>query len=221
MQCIKNGMFNLTFLALRLSRFVNGVAMRHGEISRCMFPDYPIDSITNGVHALTWTAPSLRNLFDHFIPEWRRDNFYLRYAVKIPLPEIRRAHALAKQELLAQVASRTGMDLSEGVMTICFARRATAYKRADLIFTDLDRLKRIADQAGPFQIIFGGKAHPQDELGKQIVRKIFDYAARLKDSVRIVYMENYDMDLARLLCSGVDLWLNTPKRPLEASALAV
>jgi starch phosphorylase len=217
MQCIQNGMFNLTFLALRLSRFVNGVAMRHGEISRGMFPNYPIDSITNGVHAATWTALSFRNLFDRYIPEWRRDNFYLRYAVKIPLPEILRAHALAKRELLAQVAGRTGVHLAEKVMTVCFARRATAYKRAELLFTDLDRLKCIADNAGPFQVIFAGKAHPQDESGKQIVRRIFDHAAQLKDSVRVVYMENYEMDLARLLCAGVDLWLNTPQRPLEAS----
>ncbi|HEY7617908.1 MAG TPA: alpha-glucan family phosphorylase, partial [Terriglobales bacterium] len=217
MQCIQNGVFNLTFLALRLSRFVNGVAMRHGEISRGMFPNYPIDSITNGVHAATWTALSFRNLFDRYIPEWRRDNFYLRYAVKIPLPEILRAHALAKRELLAQVAGRTGVHLAEKVMTVCFARRATAYKRAELLFTDLDRLKCIADNAGPFQVIFAGKAHPQDESGKQIVRRIFDHAAQLKDSVRVVYMENYEMDLARLLCAGVDLWLNTPQRPLEAS----
>ncbi len=217
LQCIQDGMLNLTSLALRLSRFVNGVAMRHGEVSRSMFPKYRIDSITNGVHAVTWTAFPFRNLFDHYIPEWRRDNFYLRNAVKIPLPEVQRAHALAKRELLAQVAGRTGVHLAESVMTICFARRATAYKRAELLFTDLDRLKYIADNAGPFQVIFGGKAHPQDESGKQIVRNIFDYAAKLKDSVRVVYMENYEMDLARMLCAGVDLWLNTPQRPMEAS----
>ena len=207
-QCVQDGLLNMTSLALRLSRFVNGVAMRHGEISRGMFPNYPIDSITNGVHALTWTARPFRNLFDRYIPEWQRDNFYLRYAVKIPCAEVDRAHALAKRDLLAQVASR---------MTICFARRATAYKRADLLFTDIDRLKSIADHAGPFQVIFAGKAHPQDESGKQIVRRIFDYATTLKDSARVVYMEYYEMDLARALCAGADLWLNTPQRPLEAS----
>jgi starch phosphorylase len=216
-QCVQDGQLNMTFLALRLSRFVNGVAMRHGEISRGMFPNYPIDSVTNGVHALTWTALPFRNLFDRYIPEWRRDNFYLRYAVKIPCVDIDRAHALAKRELLAQVASRTGIGLAQNVMTICFARRATAYKRAELLFTDIARLKSIADSVGPFQVIFGGKAHPQDESGKQIVRHIFDYAATLQDSVRVVYMENYEMDLARVLCAGVDLWLNTPQRPLEAS----
>jgi glycogen phosphorylase len=217
LECIQNDVFNITYLALRLSRFVNGVAMRHGEISRGMFPNYPIDSITNGVHALTWTASSFRNLFDRNIPEWRRDNFYLRYAVKIPLDEVHRAHASAKRELLAQVSSRTGIRLADNVLTICFARRAAAYKRAELLFTDLDRLKHIADNVGPFQVIFGGKAHPQDESGKQIVRNIFDYAAKLQNSVCVVYMENYEMDLARMLCAGVDLWLNTPQRPLEAS----
>jgi glycogen phosphorylase len=92
-----------------------------------------------------------------------------------------------------------------------------AYKRADLLFTDLDRLKNIAEQAGPFQVIYGGKAHPQDDIGKALIRRIFEFAARLEDAVKIVYLENYDMDLARSLCAGVDLWLNTPQRPLEAS----
>ena len=178
MQCIQNGMLNMTTLALRLSRYVNGVAMRHGEISRDMFPHYPIDSITNGVHAWTWTAPPFRNLYDRYIPGWRRDNFYLRYAVKIPLREVDRAHALAKRELLAHVAQRTETRLDENVLTICFARRAAAYKRADLLFTDLERLKAIAKRVGPFQVVYGGKAHPHDEAGKQVIRKIFDYAAK-------------------------------------------
>ena len=146
MQCVQNGMLNMTYLALQLSRYINGVAMRHGEISRHMFPHYPIDSITNGVHALTWTSLPFRNLYDRYIPEWRRDNFYLRYATKIPLAEVRRAHVLAKRELLAKVQQRTGIQLAENVMTLCFARRAATYKRADLLFEDLDRLKDIALQ---------------------------------------------------------------------------
>jgi starch phosphorylase len=217
MKCMPNDMLNMTFLAMRLSRFINGVAMRHGEISRGMFPHYPIDSITNGVHAPTWTSPPFRNLYDRHVPEWRRDNFYLRYAVKIPLSEVERAHVLAKHQLLAQIAQRTGNRLDESAMTLCFARRATGYKRADLLFTDLDRLKSIARHAGPFQVIYSGKAHPQDAVGKAMIRRIFEFAARLEDNVRIVYLENYDMELARSLCAGVDLWLNTPERPLEAS----
>jgi len=217
MQCIQNGMLNMTYLALQLSRYINGVAMRHGEISRNMFPHYPIDSITNGVHAWTWTSLPFRNLYDRYIPEWRRDNFYLRYATKIPLAEVRRAHVLAKRELLAKVQQRTGIRLAENVMTLCFARRAATYKRADLLFEDLDRLKDIALRVGPFQVIYGGKAHPQDDDGKAVIRRIFEFAARLGDNIRNVYVENYDMELARSLCAGVDLWLNTPERPMEAS----
>jgi starch phosphorylase len=217
LQCMPNGSLNMTYLALQLSRYINGVAMRHGEISRNMFPHYPIDSITNGVHALTWTSLPFRNLYDRYIPEWRRDNFYLRYATKIPLSDVRRAHALAKRELLAKVAQRTGTHLAENILTLCFARRAAAYKRADLLFEDLERLKSIARRVGPFQVIYGGKAHPQDDDGKGVIRRIFEFAASLGDDVRIVYMENYDMELARSLCAGVDLWLNTPQRPMEAS----
>ncbi|HEY2987178.1 MAG TPA: alpha-glucan family phosphorylase [Candidatus Binatia bacterium] len=217
MQVVRNEMLNMTYLAMRLSRFINAVAMRHGEISRGLFPHYPIESITNGVHALTWTSAPFRNLYDRHIPQWRRDNFYLRYAIKIPLAEVERAHALAKQQLLAQVARRTGTRFDESVLTLCFARRATGYKRADLFFTDVERLKNIARQAGPFQVIYAGKAHPDDAVGKAVIRRIFEFAARLENDVRIVYLENYDMELARALCAGVDLWLNTPERPLEAS----
>jgi len=217
LNCIHDRTLNMTSLAIHMSRYVNGVAMRHGEISRDMFPRYAIDSITNGVHAVTWTAPPFRNLYDRFIPEWRRDNFYLRYAIKIPLAEVQRAHRLAKREMLAQIAQRTKVHLAENVLTICFARRAAGYKRADLLFTDLERLQSIAEQAGPFQVIYSGKAHPHDETGKSMIRRIFEFSDKLKDAMRVVYLENYDMDLARSLCAGVDLWLNTPERPLEAS----
>jgi starch phosphorylase len=214
---IRNDKLNMTYLAMSLSRFINGVAMRHGEVSRDMFPLYPIDSITNGVHALSWTSPPFRALYDRYIPQWRRDNFYLRYAIKIPIREVRHAHLLAKTEMVAHIAQRTGIELDDKIMTLCFARRATAYKRADLLFTDLERLKMIAKQAGPFQVIYSGKAHPQDDTGKAIIRRIYEFAARLEKDVRIVYLENYDIELARSLCAGVDLWLNTPQRPLEAS----
>jgi starch phosphorylase len=217
MQCMPNRMLNMTFLALQLSRYINGVAMRHGEISRTMFPRHPIDSITNGVHALTWTGLPFRNLYDRYIPEWRRDNFYLRYATKIPIAEVRRAHVLAKRELLAKIAQRTGTQFDESAMTLCFARRATAYKRADLLFSNPDRLKGIARRAGPFQVIYGGKAHPKDGPGKAVIKRIFELAAGLEGELRIVYLENYEMELARSLCAGVDLWLNTPQRPMEAS----
>ena len=214
---VMNGALNMTELALQQSGFINGVSLRHREVSRAMFPRHRISAITNGVHAVTWTAPPLRALFDRFIPEWRRDNYYLRYALGVPLADIRAAHSEAKRELLQQVRWLTGVQLDEKIFTLGFARRATGYKRGDLLFTDLERLKRIARGPGPLQLIYAGKAHPRDQYGKAIIRRIFEAAAELADTVRVVYLENYDMNLGRLLCSGVDTWLNTPMRPQEAS----
>ena len=214
---VVNSQLNMTELALRFSGFVNGVSMRHGQISRGMFPGYDVEAITNGVHAVAWTSPPFAALFDRAIPEWRGDSAYLRYAVGIPLGEIGQAHLQAKKDLLQQVLWLTGTQLDEKVFTLGFARRATAYKRADLLFTDLQRLKNISRQGGPLQLIYAGKAHPRDEAGKAIIRRIFEAAAALANDVRVVYLENYDMALGKLLCSGVDLWLNTPLRPQEAS----
>ncbi len=215
--CCMDGMLNLTYLALSLSRYINGVAMRHGQISRDMFPSYPINSITNGVHALTWTTAPFQHLYDRYIPEWRKDHLYLRYAISIPLDEIRQAHAEAKRELLAEVERRSGIKLDPIVMTLGFARRASTYKRADLLLSDLDRLKRIVRQAGPLQIIYGGKSHPRDEGGKAVIRRIFEALAALRDTIPIVYIEDYDMTLGHFICAGVDLWVNTPQKPQEAS----
>ena len=215
--CCVDGMLNMTHLALSLSRYINGVAMRHVEISRNMFPNYPVNSITNGVHALTWTTAPFQRLYDSYIPEWRNDNLYLRYAISIPLDEIRQAHTEAKRELLSQVEQRTGIQLDPSVMTLGFARRATTYKRADLLLSDVTRLKKIAHQVGPMQIIYGGKAHPRDEGGKAVIRRIFEAAAVVRDDIPIVYIEDYDMALGRYLCAGVDLWVNTPQKPREAS----
>ncbi|MHB9075317.1 MAG: alpha-glucan family phosphorylase [Desulfobaccales bacterium] len=215
--CCVNGNLNMTYLALRFARYINGVAMRHGEISTGMFPGYPIDAITNGVHAITWTSPPFADLFDRRIPEWRQDNFYLRYAVGISPHEIAEAHAHAKRTLLVEVKRRSGVQFSENVLTMGFARRATTYKRQDLLFSDLDRLRGLARQVGPLQVVYGGKAHPQDEGGKEMIRRVFQAAAILGEAGHGVYLENYDMALGKILCAGVDLWLNTPLRPQEAS----
>ncbi|HEY6219492.1 MAG TPA: alpha-glucan family phosphorylase, partial [Gemmatimonadaceae bacterium] len=208
---------NMTHLVLHLSRFVNGVAMKHREVSQIMFPAFPIDSITNGVHAATWVAPPFAELFDRRIPEWRTDNLYLRYAVGIPLSEIRAAHADAKASFIAAVESRSKMRLDPKVFTIGFARRATPYKRADLIFTDIARLARIATSVGPIQIVFGGKAHPNDAGGKDLIRHIHQAIGQLAGGIPVVYVENYDMEFASEMVAGVDLWLNNPMKPLEAS----
>jgi starch phosphorylase len=215
--CCPTGILNMTYLALRCSKYINGVAMHHSEISHGMFPDYPIHAITNGVHAVTWTSPAFRELFDRHIPEWRHDNLYLRYAIGIKLDEIQQAHAGAKRELLEAIKLSTGIQLNEKTATLGFARRAAEYKRADLIFSDLDRLRAIRQSAGPFQLVYSGKAHPNDEEGKAVIRKVFEAGAALRESIPVVYVENYDMKWARLFASGVDLWLNTPHRPFEAS----
>jgi starch phosphorylase len=208
---------NMTYLALRFSGYVNGVAMRHGEVSRGMFPAYDISAITNGVHAITWTSPAFSGLFDSCIPGWRTDNNYLRYAISIPLPSIRDAHAEAKNELCEQIGRAFGVQLDPKILTIGFARRASTYKRADLLFHDPERLRKIAREVGPIQLVYGGKAHPHDEGGKNLIRHVVESAASLADSIRTVYVENYDMRWGRLITSGVDLWLNNPLRPQEAS----
>jgi starch phosphorylase len=215
--CLGANVLNMTDLGLRCSHYINGVAMHHGEISRGMLPDYSVRAITNGVHAGTWTSPPFQGLYDRHIPEWRRDNLYFRYAIGIPLNEIRDAHIQSKHALLDQVAQATGAQLDPKVLTIGFARRATAYKRPDLLFSDLERLKSIARTVGPIQLIYAGKAHPQDEPGKEQIRRVFRAMAALKDSIPAVYVENYDMRWALLMTSGADLWLNTPQRPFEAS----
>lgn len=212
-----DGTLNMTHLALNLSRYVNGVAKKHGEVSRQMFTQYQIDAITNGVHAATWTTPPFAALFDRRIPGWREDSFSLRYALSIPPQEIRDAHREAKQRLLEHVRQKTGMRLSADVLTLGFARRATAYKRADLVFQNLDRLRRIAANAGRFQIIFGGKAHPQDQDGKELIKRLFQMSRQLRDDVPAVYLKNYDLETAALLIAGSDVWLNTPQPPMEAS----
>ena len=215
--CWHEGVLNMTYLALHCSRYVNGVAMRHGEVSRDMFPRYPIHAITNGVHAVTWTSAPFQELFDRHIPEWRRDNLYLRYAIGIPLEEVRAAHFRAKHALIEAVRQRTGIALNEAVMTIGFARRAAVYKRPDLLFSDPDRIKWLVNRVGPFQVIYAGKAHPQDDTGKKLIHHLFQQAAPLDGLVRFVYLENYDAAWAKLLCSGADIWLNTPQLPQEAS----
>jgi starch phosphorylase len=208
---------NLTHIALRLSSYVNGVAKKHQEVSKLMFPEYDIDVITNGVRVKTWVCPQVEKLFNQYIPSWSTDAFSLRYASSIPHQEIWNAHLEAKESLFTYIKKKYGIQFDKNVFTLGFARRMTGYKRATLLFDDLDRLKKIVDQVGPLQIIFGGKAHPDDTYGKEIIHKIFQYKNELKDKVKIVFLENYDRKLAKLFIPGVDVWLNTPERPLEAS----
>jgi starch phosphorylase len=208
---------NMTQLAMNVSAHVNGVAKRHADVSREMFPGQQIKAVTNGVHSRTWTTDSFQALYDRHIPSWRTDPLALRSALGIPNDEIWHAHVQAKGQLADEVGRRMGIALDPNVLTIGFARRATAYKRADLLFRDSQRLADIASDVGPIQLVFAGKAHPRDEGGKEMIRRVFAAAQRLQGRVRVIYLENYDMALAKLLTAGVDLWLNTPRRPLEAS----
>ncbi|MBI4597854.1 MAG: alpha-glucan family phosphorylase [Candidatus Omnitrophica bacterium] len=211
------GLLNMTYLALNLSHYVNGVAKRHGEVSQLMFARYKIDAITNGVHAATWTSPPFQQLFDRYISGWRGDNFSLRYALNISRQELWATHLQAKKRLLEYVNDQTNLGMDIDHFTLGFARRAATYKRTDLLFHDLERLKRIVAKTGPIQVIYAGKAHPQDQEGKALIQRIIKAKEALQPYLKVAYLENYDMELGQFITAGVDVWLNTPQPPLEAS----
>ncbi|MFT5207598.1 MAG: starch phosphorylase [Candidatus Omnitrophota bacterium] len=211
------GMLNLTFTAMNLSRYINGVAKKHGEVSREMFPNHSIDSVTNGIHAGFWTSPYMSAVFDKHIPGWRLDNYALRFALKIPREDIWQAHQAAKGKLVEYIKETMNQDFDPEVFTIGSARRATPYKRGDLMFRDLERLESIVQKQGPIQAVFAGKAHPRDTGGKDIIKSIFAASKVLEDKVKVVFLPDYDIDMAKILIPGVDIWLNTPEPPLEAS----
>lgn len=207
---------NMTRLALNLSEFINGVAKRHRDISMEMFPGYEIHAITNGIHSYTWTCESFRRLYDKYLPGWANEPELLVRVGGIPDEEIWHAHMEAKKVLIDYVNKVTNIGMDYDTLTLGFARRATRYKRANLLFSDLEKLRKI-NKRGKMQIVFAGKAHPKDESGKKLIQEIFGYIEKLKDEIKIVYLEDYDMKLAAKLIPGVDVWLNTPLRPLEAS----
>ncbi|HEX2965977.1 MAG TPA: alpha-glucan family phosphorylase, partial [Syntrophorhabdaceae bacterium] len=208
---------NMTLLALNFSHYVNGVAKKHMEIAHLMFAHYVIHAITNGVHGATWVSPAFQRLFDRYIPGWRQDTFGLRYALSIPTSEVWSAHEEAKDKLIEYVNRETNAGMRKDVFTIGFARRSTTYKRGDLFFSDIQRIKGIIKNTGPFQLIYAGKAHPRDNGGKAIIEHIWYMRDLLSDVCRVVYLPNYNIALAKMLTSGVDVWLNTPQPPLEAS----
>jgi starch phosphorylase len=212
-----DGALNMTYLALTLSHYINGVAKKHGELSSHLYAPYRIDSITNGVNVGTWTSEPFQELFDKFIPGWREDSFSLRYALGIPQEEIWQAHLKAKRRLIHYVNRETNKGMDTDILTLGFARRTATYKRADLLVSDVERLRKIYTVAGPFQIIYAGKAHPKDEGGKELIKRIFQSINALTPDIRVAYLENYDIELAKLITSGVDVWVNTPQPPMEAS----
>ncbi|MBU0581209.1 MAG: alpha-glucan family phosphorylase, partial [Candidatus Margulisbacteria bacterium] len=206
---------NMTTLALNLSRFVNGVAQKHGEVSRNMFPGYHIDAITNGVHPNTWVNEIWKPTYNHYLPGWQLDPDKFKGAYSIPDEEFFERHMIAKRALIRFVNHSTQAGLDYDILTIGFGRRATGYKRADLIFKDLERFVRIC--TGKVQFIFAGKSHPKDYQGKDLIKNIVDISHQLRGKVKVSFIENYDIYVALLMTSGVDVWLNTPQRPREAS----
>jgi len=208
---------NMTHLGLKFSNYINGVAKKHGEVSQNMFPDYAIDYITNGVYSREWTCETFQRLFNEYIPGWMQDPFSLRYALGIPPGEVWDAHMRAKKELIEFVNKKKAKSFDPEVFTIGFARRAAKYKRADLLFRDVEKLKETVNKHGKIQIVYAGKAHPKDGEGKDLIKTIFKAMEDLKDFIDIVYIPNYDMKIGKLITSGVDIWLNTPLRPNEAS----
>ncbi|MDP2031207.1 MAG: alpha-glucan family phosphorylase [Thiobacillus sp.] len=207
---------NMTRLALNLSEYVNGVAKRHAEVSRKMYPGYAVHAVTNGVHPSTWTGNPIAELYDQYVPGWRHEPELLSRADRIPNNDLWSAHQQAKQALVDKVRELTGVILNPDQPILGLARRMTAYKRTDLLFTDLARLRAIAGKH-PLQIVMAGKAHPNDEAGKQLIETLHRHMQDLAGEIPMAFLPDYDMDLALLMVSGSDLWINTPLRPLEAS----
>lgn len=208
---------NMTRLALNLSEYVNGVAKRHAELSNRLFPGYTVHAVTNGVHPFTWTCPEFARLYNQYVPGWCHEpELLVRADMAISDDEIWRAHEGAKQRLIEQVRILGATALDPALPIIGFARRMTAYKRPDLLFSSLERLRALAGRH-PFQLVIAGKAHPRDDGGKALIEQIHRHIRELADVITIAFLPNYDMGKARLMVAGVDVWLNTPLRPLEAS----
>jgi len=207
---------NMTSLALNTSEYVNGVAKRHAETSRRLYPGHAVHAVTNGVHPGTWTSPPFGALYDAEIPGWRHEPELLNRVDSIPDTRIWDAHCEAKRALLDTVRERTGVALDPERPVLGFARRMTAYKRPELLFSDVARLRVIAGKH-PFQIVLAGKAHPRDQAGKALIEQLHRHMRELAGAIPIAFLPDYDMALSLLMVSGSDVWLNTPLRPLEAS----
>jgi glycogen phosphorylase len=205
---------SMTVLALNLSRYTCGVAQIHGEVSRAMFPGYSIDAITNGVHHVHWASEPIKQLLDTYIKDWRMHPEQLTQARTLPDHELWRAHMLAKATLIDHVNS-LGFAFEPNILTIATARRVVPYKRPELLYDNIERLLEVS--GGKLQIIHSGNAHPSDPFSQSVITRMIERSKALKDNVRIAYVENYNPDIAKLLVSGADVWLNTPTRLMEAS----
>jgi len=214
---IKNNEVNMTNLGFYFSDYINGVALSHKIESKKIFPDYPINFITNGVHSQTWTCDEFKKIYDQYIPNWRYSSLSLRNAFNIPLKVIWNAHQTAKKELIKYIYLKQKIKLDPNIFTIGFARRFTGYKRSNLLFYDIKKLLDIHNKVGKIQIIYAGKAHPYDVDGKNMIKNIYKIKEKYKKQINIIFLEGYEIDLAKLMVAGVDIWLNTPLPPNEAS----
>ena len=206
---------SMSHLAVALSTSVNAVSNLNAQVASTMFGSTHIAPITNGVHHITWTSPQMSSLFDVHLPGWKEDPSQLGYAGSLPDDALLEARQANRRMLRELVRVSTGVELEEHRLTIGFARRFATYKRANLVFSDLERLRAIG--ADRIQFVFSGKAHPKDEGGKQLIRDIFASAGEVANDIPVAFIENYDMDTGLAMTSGVDIWLNNPIRPLEAS----
>ena len=211
-----SGELNMTELALENSSYCNAVSDKHAEVSREMFPGYEIDAVTNGVHSSTWTAKPFSNLYDENITRWKVDPARLTKVAGIKDNRIWQAKKKCKKKLSDHLHEKEGSDIDENIFTIGFARRSTSYKRPTLIFRDLEKLENLAEKYGGLQLVFGGKAHPEDTKGKELVSQILKFSDML-EKVDVHFVEDYSMEDALKMVSGVDLWLNNPRRGQEAS----
>jgi glycogen phosphorylase len=210
--------FNMTLLALNGSRYTNGVSQKHGQVSSKMFPGHDIDAITNGVHSNTWVSPYMAKVFDDELGmKWRLDPSEFKNILKVNSHGIWQAHVKAKRDLFDYERSHSNVHLKDDLLTIGYARRAAEYKRPLMVLTDIERLAKIAK--GKVQFVFAGKSHPADNIGKGMIKQIHEISNQLWDSyeIRSTFLENYDWDLGKMMTSGVDVWLNNPRRYNEAS----
>lgn len=205
---------SMSHLAVSLSTTVNAVSKLNADVAMTMF-DQNIQPITNGVHHITWTSPVMASFFDKHLVDWRIQPESIAKAEALPTEDLMEARSKARKQLHDYVQSTTGVELFSDRLTIGFARRFATYKRANLVFKDLERLRKIG--AGKIQFVFSGKAHPRDQGGKQLIRDIFESAHQIADEIPVAFIENYDMHTGLMMTSGVDIWLNNPIRPMEAS----
>lgn len=207
---------NMTELALENSSYANAVSDRHAEVTRKMFPDYEFDAVTNGIHTRTWAAPSFKELFSSEVNRWCLDPARLTKIAGVTDSRVWNAKKKAKKNLSKHLEEENGEGLDLETFTVGFARRSTSYKRPTLIFKDLERLDSLAEKYGGLQLVFAGKAHPDDTRGKKLITRILDYSEML-ENVDVFFVEDYGMDEALKMVSGVDIWLNNPERGKEAS----